>query len=231
MTTPWTADVLTLYPQAFEGGALNVGILQRAQAQGRWRLNTHAWRNFGLPPHQTVDDTPSGGGAGMVLRADIAYNAVQSLVQNNCFGQRALVYPSPRGQRFTAAMAQQWAQLQGVIMMCGRFEGIDERIFSLLPIHEVCVGDAVLCGGEAAAALMIEATVRLLPQVTGNPHSIVDESFSQQRLEYPHYTRPALVQQLPIPLVLQGGHHARITHERAKAAESITQRRRPDLLG
>ena len=218
--TPWKADLITLYPEAFPG-TLGVGVLGRALQRGVWQMQVHDLRRFGAGVHRNVDDTPAGGGPGMVMRADVALAALDSIAAEG----RPVIYPSPAGRPFDAREAARWASRPGVVVLCGRFEGVDERIFARRPVHEVSLGTFILCGGEAAAAAMIEASVRLLPSVTGNPESIVSESFTHDGLpEHAQYTRPQEVEGLPIPPVLNGGNHAAIVAWRAASARKKARR-------
>ena len=217
---PWKADLITLHPEAFPG-ALGVGVLGRALKRNVWQLQLHDLRTFGVGPHRNVDDTPAGGGAGMVMRADVALAALDTIAPAG----RMTVYPSPRGRLFDAQEAARWASLPGVIVLCGRFEGVDERIFARRAVHEVSLGNFILCGGEAAAAAMIEASVRLLPAVTGNPDSIVHESFTDDGLpEHAQYTRPQVVEGLPIPAALTGGNHAAVSALRSGSSRKAARR-------
>lgn len=176
---------------------------------------------------KNVDDTPAGGGAGMVLRADVAAAAIDSVARN----ERPVIYLSPRGKPLTQEMARDWAAGPGLIMFCGRFEGLDERVIEARGMQEVAVGDAVLAGGEAAALVLLEACVRLLPGVLGNESSIVEETFSDGLLEHPQYTRPREWEGRTIPDVLVGGDHAKVAKWRRAERERLTAQRRPDLTG
>lgn len=218
---PWTARVVTLLPEAFPG-ILGLSLTGRALEQGLWRLETVALRDFGLGRHRNVDDTPAGGGAGMVLRADVMAAALDGLP-----GPR--LYLSPRGARFDQAMARDLAAGPGATLVCGRFEGLDQRAIDHLDLTEVSLGDFVLTGGEIAAQAMIDACVRLLPGVLGNADSAVEESFAEGLLEHPQYTRPAEWLGHPIPEVLLSGNHAAIARWRRAQAEALTRERRPDL--
>jgi tRNA (guanine37-N1)-methyltransferase len=218
---PWTARVVTLLPEAFPG-ILGLSLTGRALTDGLWRLDTIALRDFGLGRHRNVDDTPAGGGAGMVLRADVMAAALQGVPGPH-------LYLSPRGRRFDQAMARDLAAGPGVTLVCGRFEGLDQRAIDHLGLQEVSLGDFVLTGGEIAAQALIDACVRLLPGVLGNAESAVEESFSAGLLEHPQYTRPALWQGLAIPDVLLSGNHAAIARWRREQAEALTRARRPDL--
>ena len=223
----WTAQILTLFPQAFPG-VLGESLTGKALQDGLWQLQTYDLRDYGIGKHRNVDDTPAGGGAGMVLRADVLEKAIVE-ARAGTKGVAPLVYLSPRGPRFDQAMARNWARMDGVTMLCGRFEGVDERVLQHFGIQEVSLGDFVMTGGEIAAQAMIDATVRLLPGVLGNADSAIEESFSAGLLEHPQYTKPAEWQGHKIPEVLLSGNHAKITAWRREMSEKITQDRRPDL--
>lgn len=223
----WQARVLTLFPSAFPG-VLGESLTGRALQDGKWQLHTHDLREFGLTKHRNVDDTPAGGGAGMVLRADVVGPAIETAMQN-ARGRWPLVYVSPRGAPFTQAMARDWAQCDGVTMLCGRFEGVDERVLEHYGVQEISLGDFVLTGGEIAAQAMIDATVRLLPGVLGNAASTEEESHTNGLLEHPHYTKPATWKGRPIPEVLLSGNHRAIEDWRRAQSEALTQTRRPDM--
>ena len=223
----WTARLITLFPQAFPG-VLGESLTGRALQQGLWQIDTVDLRSFGLGRHRNVDDTPAGGGAGMVLRADVVGPAVEAAQQGTPAGWPVLCL-SPRGRRFDQAMARDWARRPGVTLICGRFEGVDQRVLDHYGIDEVSLGDFVLTGGEIAAQAMIDATVRLLPGVLGNAASAVEESHSEGLLEHPQYTRPAEWKGLHIPEVLLSGNHAEIARWRRAMSERLTRHRRPDL--
>jgi tRNA (guanine37-N1)-methyltransferase len=223
----WTAQLITLFPQAFPG-VLGESLTGKALQDGLWQLQTYDLRQYGIGKHRNVDDTPAGGGAGMVLRADVLEAAIKD-ARAGARGAMPLIYLSPRGKRFDQAMARDWAGMDGVTMLCGRFEGVDERVLQHFGIMEVSLGDFVLTGGEIAAQAMIDATVRLLPGVLGNADSAIEESFSSGLLEHPQYTRPAEWQGHAIPEVLLSGNHAKIAQWRREMSEKITQERRPDL--
>ena len=223
----WTAKIITLFPQAFPG-VLGESLTGKALKDGLWQMQTYDLRSYGIGKHRNVDDTPAGGGAGMVLRADVLEQAIMD-VHRTTRGVAPLVYLSPRGRRFDQQMAQNWARADGVTLLCGRFEGVDERILQPYNIQEVSLGDFVMTGGEIAAQAMIDATVRLLPGVLGNADSAVEESFSAGLLEHPQYTKPAEWQGLPIPEVLLSGNHAKIAEWRKQMSLKITNERRPDL--
>ncbi|MBX9747070.1 MAG: tRNA (guanosine(37)-N1)-methyltransferase TrmD, partial [Hyphomonadaceae bacterium] len=198
----FAATIITLFPEAFPG-TLGVSLIGKALRDGAWSLDTVQLRDFGQGQHKNVDDTPAGGGAGMVLRADVAAAAIDSVPRN----ERPIIYLSPRGKPLTQAMAQEWANGPGLILFCGRFEGLDERVIEARGMEEVAVGDAVLAGGEAAALVLLEACVRLLPGVLGNESSTVEESFRDGLLEHPQYTRPREWEGRAIPEVLLNGDH------------------------
>lgn len=222
----FAASVITLFPEAFPG-TLGVSLIGKALREGAWTLDTVQLRDFGLGQHKNIDDTPAGGGAGMVIRADVAAAAIDSIPRND----RPLIYLSPRGKQLSQAMAQEWAAGPGVILLCGRFEGLDERVIEARGMQEVAVGEAVLAGGEAAAMVLLEACVRLLPGVLGNASSTIEESFSDGLLEHPQYTRPREWEGRAIPDVLLGGDHAKIEAWRRTERERLTAQRRPDLKG
>lgn len=223
----WAADVITLVPNAFPG-VLGESLTGRALAEGIWQLRTHDLRSFGDGPHRKVDDTPAGGGPGLVLRADVMALAIRA-AQARAVPGTPLIYLSPRGRPMTQAMAQALATGAGVILICGRFEGLDERVLTHFGVTEVSLGDFILTGGEIAAQALIDATVRLIPRVLGNQGSTEDESFSQGLLEHPQYTKPAIWEGHGIPEVLLSGHHAKVTAWRRDIAARLTKDRRPDL--
>ena len=219
----WTARVLTLFPAMFPG-ILGESLTGRALREGIWQIETTDIREFGLGRHRAVDDTPTGGGAGMVLRADVLDAAIAA---RPVVGP--LIYLSPRGRRFDQGMARALAAGPGVTLLCGRFEGVDERIIEARGIVEVSLGDFILTGGEIAAQALLDATVRLLPEVLGNAASTEEESFSAGLLEHPHYTRPADWNGRGVPEVLLSGHHGEIASWRRAQSERLTRERRPDL--
>ncbi|NBC19732.1 MAG: tRNA (guanosine(37)-N1)-methyltransferase TrmD [Alphaproteobacteria bacterium] len=219
----FTATCLTLFPGAFPG-VLGVSIPERARRAGIWSLEVLDIREFSDHKHRSVDETPAGGGAGMVLRPDVAAKAVDAVADG-----RPLIYPSPRGAPLTQARVREIAGGAGVILFCGRFEGLDQRVIEARGIEEVSLGDFVLAGGEVAAQALIEAAVRLLPGVAGNEASLDEESFEDGLLEYPHYTRPRVWEGREVPPVLLSGDHARIAAWRRAEREKITRARRPDL--
>ncbi|HOZ27069.1 MAG TPA: tRNA (guanosine(37)-N1)-methyltransferase TrmD [Hyphomonadaceae bacterium] len=218
------ATCLTLFPEAFPG-ILGVSIVGTALRQGIWQLDTVDIREHGVGKHRNVDDTPSGGGAGMVMRADVAAAAIDSVAQEG----RPRIYLSPRGKPLTQARVRELAAGPGVILLCGRFEGLDERVIEGRNLEEVSLGDFVLAGGEVAGMALLEACVRLLPGVAGNAESLTEESFETGLLEHPHYTRPQMWENLEIPAVLTSGDHAKVAAWRRNQAEELTKARRPDL--
>lgn len=226
----FTVKIVTLFPEAFPG-TLGLSLTGKALDLGLWRLIPIALRPFGEGKHRNVDDTPAGGGAGMVLRADVLDRALDEAAVGATPDRLKwpLIYLSPRGRPFDQAMARRFAACDGLTMICGRFEGIDQRVIDHHQIEEVSLGDFVLTGGEIAAQAMLDATVRLLPKVLGNQASTEEESFSDGLLEHPQYTKPAEWQGLPIPDVLQSGHHGEIAKWRKVQAEELTKLRRPDL--
>jgi tRNA (guanine37-N1)-methyltransferase len=226
----WTVKIITLFPDAFPG-ILGLSLTGKALDMGRWMLETIDLRPFGLGKHLNVDDTPAGGGAGMVLRADVLDAALTHAAENTPADRRRwpILYLSPRGKPFDQAMARRFAAADGLTLLCGRFEGVDQRLLDHHAIEEISLGDFVLTGGEIAAQALIDATVRLLPGVLGNQASTEEESFSHGLLEFPQYTKPAVWNDRPIPEVLQSGHHAEIAKWRQTQAEEITKTRRPDL--
>ena len=226
----WTARIITLFPEAFPG-PLGLSLTGKALDAGLWALETVDLRRFGEGRHRNVDDTPAGGGAGMVLRADVLGRAIdeaQAGIPRSGVNW-PLVALSPRGRPFTHATAQTWAQGAGVTLICGRFEGIDERVLTHYGVQEVSIGDFVLTGGEIAAMALIDATVRLIPRVLGNHASVEEESFAAGLLEHPQYTKPAVWKGHAIPDILLSGHHGQIADWRRAQAERLTRERRPDL--
>lgn len=224
----WRAKIITLMPDAFPG-ILGQSLTGKALDLGLWALDVINLRSYGIGKHLNVDDTPAGGGAGMVLRADVLDAALTEATPPISRLHWPMIYLSPRGQPFTQATARRLAAAQGVTLLCGRFEGIDQRLLDHHQIEEISLGDFVMTGGEIAAMALIDATVRLLPKVLGNEVSTEEESFSHGLLEHPQYTRPAVWNERPIPLVLQSGNHGEIAKWRQAQAEDITRTRRPDL--
>ena len=220
----WVASVLTLFPGMFPG-PLGASLAGRALAEGRWRLEAVDLRDFATDRHRSVDDTPFGGGPGMVLRADVADAALASVADG-----RPMLALTPRGRPLTQARAAQLAAGPGVVLLCGRYEGIDQRVIEARGLEEISVGDYVLSGGELAAMVLLDAAVRLLPGVMGAAESAREESFAAGLLEYPHYTRPADWAGRAVPAVLLSGNHAAIAAWREAEARAVTAARRPDLL-
>lgn len=223
----WKARVITLFPEAFPG-VLASSLTGKALQDGLWQLETIDLRPFGQGRHRNVDDTPAGGGAGMVLRPDVVGAAIEQAAVG-AKGDWPVIYLSPRGKPFDQAMAQRFARADGITLLCGRFEGVDERVLEKYAIQEVSLGDFVMTGGEIAAQALIDASVRLIPRVLGNQASTEEESFSDGLLEHPQFTRPAVWDGREIPEVLLSGHHANITAWRRTMAERLTKERRPDL--
>jgi tRNA (guanine37-N1)-methyltransferase len=222
---PFTATVLTMFPEAFPG-PLGVSLIGTAwREQGLWALETVDIRAFSKDKRGFLDDTPSGGGPGQVMRADVIASALDSVERRG----RPLLYMSARGRPLTQARVREWAQGTGLIVLCGRFEGVDQRVIEARGFEEVAVGDAVLAGGEAAALVAIEACVRLVPGVLGQAESLSEESFEDGLLEHPQYTRPRTFEGLDIPEVLLGGNHSEVRKWRRAERERTTRERRPDL--
>ncbi len=224
---PWRAAVLTLFPELFPG-PLGASLLGDALEAGLWSLEAIGLRDFGSGRHKSVDDTPAGGGAGMVMRADVLGAAIDAARTRHA--DLPAIYLSPRGELLTQDLVRELAAGPGVLLLAGRYEGIDQRVIEARGLREVSIGDYVLAGGEVAAMVLIEAAVRLLPGVLGQPASLGEESFEADLLEYPHYTRPRDWEGRPIPDVLLSGDHARIAKWRLAEAERLTRERRPDLL-
>jgi tRNA (guanine37-N1)-methyltransferase len=225
---PWTARVLTLYPEMFPG-PLGASLTGRALAEDLWRLETVQIRDFATDRHRSVDDTPSGGGAGMVLKADVVAAALDAADPGLPRADWPAIYLSPKGRPLTQARVRDLARGAGVTLVCGRFEGLDQRVIEGRGLEEVSVGDFVLTGGEIPAMALIDAAVRLIPRVLGNSESPVEESFSHGLLEFPQYTRPTDWEGRTIPEVLLSGHHGRIAAWRRDQSERLTKERRPDL--
>ena len=219
----WRASVLTLFPEMFPG-PLAFSLAGRALQGGIWSLHAVNIRDFATDRHRTVDDAPFGGGAGMVLRPDVVDAAIASAADD-----RPLVFLTPRGRPLAQCDAQRYAAAPGIVLLCGRYEGVDQRVIEARAMQEVSIGDYVLSGGELAALVLLDATVRLLPGVMGAADSAAEESFSHRLLEYPHYTRPAEWQGRRVPDVLLSGDHAAVAAWRRAEAERVTAERRPDL--
>ena len=223
---PWRATVLTLFPEMFPG-PLGVSLAGKALASGLWSLEARDIRDAATDRHRSVDDTPAGGGLGMVLRADVLASAIDAA---DIAPERPRLLMSPRGRPLTQSRVLELAAGPGPLIVCGRFEGVDERVIEARRLEEVSIGDYVLSGGEIAAMAVIDACVRLLPGVMGKLASAEDESFAAGLLEYPQYTRPQEFEGRPIPEVLLGGDHARVAAWRRAEAETLTRARRPELL-
>jgi tRNA (guanine37-N1)-methyltransferase len=221
------ATILTLYPEMFPG-PLGLSLSGKALAAGIWSLETKNIRDHGIGTHRVVDDTPAGGGAGMVMRADVLAASIDAASARDDSRPRLLM--SPRGKPLTQARVRKLAKSPGALVICGRFEGIDERVIEARKLEEVSIGDYVLSGGELAAMALLDAVVRLLPGVMGAAESAAEESFEKGLLEYPHYTRPQDFEGRAIPAILSSGHHAKIAEWRRAEAERLTKERRPDLL-
>lgn len=224
---PWQAQVLTLFPEAFPG-PLGISLLGQAREAGIWSLDAIQIRDFGLGRHRQVDDTPAGGGAGMVLRADVLGPALDHARER--LPDAPLIYLSPRGTPLTQKLARDLSEGPGVTLLAGRFEGIDQRIIDAKGLKEISIGDYVLAGGELAAMVLIEACVRLLPGVLGASESLASESFETGLLEYPQYTKPRDWEGRPIPDILLSGDHKKIEDWRRRQSEALTRARRPDLI-
>jgi len=223
----WRASVLTIFPEMFPG-PLGQSLLGKALEAGIWSLEAVDIRDFATDRHRSVDDVPFGGGAGMVMRAEVIDRAVEAVRPAD--DPRPLLYMSPKGARFDQATARELAAGPGCVILCGRYEGVDERVLEKHRFREVSLGDFVMTGGEIAAMALLDATVRLLPGVVGTAASLEEESFARGLLEYPHYTRPQTWQGRAVPAVLLSGHHGRIQAWREAMALDLTRRRRPDLL-
>lgn len=222
----WKASVLTLFPEMFPG-PLGVSLCGKALADGIWVCETLDIREFSSHKHRSVDSTPAGGGPGMVLRPDVVAAAIDAAKQSG--DSRPAIYLSPRGKHLTQKRVAELAQAPGAVLLCGRFEGVDERAIEARALEEISLGDFVLSGGEPAAIALLDAVIRLLPGVMGAEASKAEESFETDLLEYPHYTRPQIWEGRAIPEVLTSGHHGKVAAWRRTKAEAITRERRPDL--
>ena len=225
MTSPWRATVLTLFPEMFPG-PLGISLAGKALASGLWELDARDIRAVATDKHRSVDDTPAGGGPGMVLRADILAAAIDAA---SITPERPRLLMSPRGRPLTQSRVAELAVGPGPLIVCGRIEGVDQRVIEARALEEISVGDYVLSGGEIAAMALIDACVRLLPGVMGKEASSAEESFSEGLLEYPQYTRPQLFEGRTIPEILTSGDHARVAAWRRTESEALTRSRRPDL--
>lgn len=222
----WRASVLTIFPDMFPG-PLGLSLAGRALAQGGWALETVDPRDHATDRHRSVDDTPAGGGPGMVMRVDVLARAVDAAAPEGDTRPRLLM--TPRGTPLTQKRVRELSAGEGVVIVCGRFEGVDDRLVAARGLEEVSVGDVVLSGGEVGALVLLDACVRLLPGVMGHPESGTEESFSAGLLEYPQYTRPQSFEGMEIPAILTGGDHAKVARWRREQAEAVTRERRPDL--
>ncbi len=220
----WTAQILTLFPEIFPG-PLGASLAGKALDKGLWAMNVVQIRDYALDKHRKVDDTPAGGGPGMVMRADVLAAAIDDVSKDDY----PLVYLSPRGKRLDQELIREFASKKGITLLCGRFEGVDERVLKSRNIREVSLGDFILSGGELAALALMDAVVRTIPGVIGDTDTLTEESFESGLLEYPHYTRPKVWEGQEIPEVLQSGHHGKIKQWRQKQSEKLTEERRPDL--
>ena len=220
----WTARVFTLYPELFPG-LLGVGLYKKALEKKLWSLEVINIRDYALNKHRTVDDTPFGGGSGMVMRADVIANSLDKNISDK---QESIIYLSPKGKKFDQAYAKKIMN-KNINIICGHFEGVDQRLLETRNIEEVSLGDFVLSGGEAGSFVVIDTILRLIPGVLGNPDSLAEESFERNLLEYPQYTKPQKWEEKDIPEVLLSGDHAKIKDWRLSQSEDITRRRRPDL--
>ena len=220
----WQAQLFTLYPEVFPG-PLSKGLYGKALSKKLWSLNVVNIRDAADDKHKTVDDTPYGGGSGMLLKADVL---AKSLDQNKIEDEK-IIYLSPKGKKFDQHYAQELSKKKSVSLICGHFEGVDERVLSTRNIEEISIGDYVLSGGETAAFVVIDAVLRLLPGILGNENSKIDESFENGLLEYPQYTKPQIWEKKAVPEVLLSGDHNKIKHWRLSQSEAITRVRRPDL--
>ena len=228
----WTAQVLTLFPEIFPG-PLGASLAGKALEKGLWNMDVVQIRDYATDKHRNVDDTPSGGGPGMVMRADVLGAAIDDMVSKQPQSEHGddwpLVYLSPRGKRLDQAMIREFGTKKGVTLLCGRFEGVDERLLEGRNIIEVSLGDFILSGGDIAAMALMDAVVRTIPGVIGDADTLTEETFESGLLEYPHYTRPKVWEGREIPEVLQSGHHGKIKEWRLDQSESLTKARRPDL--
>jgi tRNA (guanine37-N1)-methyltransferase len=220
----WRASVLTIFPEMFPG-PLGVSLAGKALHSGIWSLDTHDIRDAATDKHRTVDDTPAGGGPGMVMKADVLARALDGVPHDT----RPRLLMSPRGNPLSQARVAELAHGQGAVIVCARFEGVDERLITTRKLEEVSLGDFILSGGEIAALALLDACIRLLPGVMGKEASAAEESFADGLLEYPQYTRPPVFEGEPIPGVLLSGDHGKIAHWRQTEAERLTRERRPDL--
>jgi tRNA (guanine37-N1)-methyltransferase len=227
-----TAQILTLFPEMFPG-PLGLSLAGKALDKGLWECDVMQIRDFAEDKHHTVDGTPSGGGSGMVMKADVLGRAIDAAKDKRPAKiedeEWPTIYLSPRGEKFDQKMANDFSAAKGITLICGRFEGVDQRVLESRNIREISLGDFVLSGGEIAALMLMDAVVRLIPGVIGDPETLVEESFTNGLLEYPHYTRPAVWEEREIPEVLTSGNHGKIKEWRLKQSEKLTKQSRPDL--
>ena len=221
----WSAKIFTLYPEFFPG-ILDIGLYKRARENKIWSLDVINIRDSALDKHGSVDDTPFGGGSGMVMRADVIDSCLDKNIKNS---KNELIYLSPRGELLTQKIAKQLSQKNGVDLICGHFEGIDQRVIEERKIREISIGDFILSGGETAAFVFLDSILRLLPGVLGNSSSLNEESFENNLLEYPQYTKPQIWEKKSVPEVLLSGDHSKIKDWRLSQSEAITRRQRQDL--
>ena len=228
---PWKAKVITLYPEMFPG-TLAYSVIGRALKKNNWSLEIVNLRDFGIGKHKDVDDKPSGGGPGMILRADVLDKAIVETTKDIHFDETAwpIINLSPRGHRLTQKMSKNFVKTSGIILICGRFEGIDQRVIDKWKMQEISLGDFIISGGEIAAQALIDSIVRNIPNVLGNSLSIENESFNYGMLEHPQFTRPSEWNGRKVPEVLLSGNHQRIQEWKNKQSEKLTKNRRPDLI-
>ena len=226
----WTAKVITLFPEMFPG-ALSYSLVGKAMRNKLWNLETYNLRDFAIDKRKRVDGPPAGGGAGQILKPNVLHNAISFVEKNSTYSrdQWPLIALSPRGKLFNQSDALNFSKCKGVTIICGRYEGFDDRVLNYHKIPEVSLGDFIISGGEIAAQVLIDSVVRLIPNVIGNQKSLEEESFSNFLLEYPQYTNPKIWNDLPIPSELLSGHHEKIKKWRLTKSEELTKKRRPDL--
>ena len=225
---PWRCEVLTAFPHMYPG-ALGFSNIGKALENGLWQLNVHDLRQFASNKHQRIDDVPFGGGAGMVIYAEVIARAMDKLLKKPKNQQLSRYYMSPRGTPLSALQAKKLSTQAGAIILCGRYEGVDQRVLDHYQFDEISIGDYVISSGELASFVLIDSIVRLIPRVLGASASLDEESFEHHLLEYPHYTRPALWRDIPVPEVLLSGHHQRIAQWRLQTSLECTRKNRPDL--
>lgn len=226
MSSHWAACVISLFPEVFPG-PLNVSLVGKALQKKLWDLSTISLRDFAVDKHGTVDDAPFGGGAGMLIRPDVVDGALKKAKED--YPNHRLLYLSPKGKKLTQEDIEGLSKEKGITLLCGRYEGVDQRVIDTWSLEEVSVGDYVLCGGEVAAMTLIEACVRWLPGIVGDKDSLQADSFQNSLLEHPHYTRPKIWRGQKVPDVLTSGHHEKISIWRQRESERLTKERRPDL--